>query len=231
MYRHQVACAKFVTQLEKGREELGSDSGITSFSFDRLISTREDVYFFHEVNIEALIESAEALKQHQEGEEHGEQGSSSSSSSSSSGRIHRCDIITKDCLAWGGINMRFQLLRRDRGWHYLHSRLNYYALLYLEQKQPESTEQQGKPLQRRRRQLLQLRQQPRGGEGWDEAGRSVRGPELFEADQANHMGLSACAVPIHDLPATAVRHTKAGASCFIEIELWAAYNRHTCFPA
>ena len=67
---------------------------------DYIISTREDLYVFKPFNILELI------KNH-----------------------HSCDLIAKNCLSWGGINMRFQLYTRLAGTRMLHTRLSFYRYL------------------------------------------------------------------------------------------------------
>lgn len=95
MYLLHKACADNVAKYEtnelKGRQ------------FDRLVVTREDVYFFLPVDLPSLL-----AKTAENGED--------------------CDVLTKDCLAWDGINMRFQLLSK-KARTVLSSRVNYYRKL------------------------------------------------------------------------------------------------------
>lgn len=71
--------------------------------FDYIISAREDAFLFHPLDLHALF--AKFFKE------------------------QSCDIVTKDCLAWGGINMRLQILRREKGAKLLASRLAAYKTL------------------------------------------------------------------------------------------------------
>jgi hypothetical protein len=70
--------------------------------FDWIISTREDAHYFHDIDLQKLI-----IEEQDE-----------------------CDLITKNCLDFQGINMRFQLLRRQRGLHFLKTRLDFYKGMY-----------------------------------------------------------------------------------------------------
>ncbi len=64
-----------------------------------IISTREDAYFFNPMDFAHLIHT---FNQRQ------------------------CNIMTKDCLSWGGLNMRFQLLDHDSAIAFLSQRLSFY---------------------------------------------------------------------------------------------------------
>lgn len=92
MYRHHVACAQLIADQE---EHLGAH-------FDYIISTREDVFIFHPLKLEVLIETLL-----QKG----------------------CDMLAKNCLNWNGINMRMQLFRRKAGMVMLGQRLEYFQYL------------------------------------------------------------------------------------------------------
>jgi len=92
MYHHQEICAQQIGEIERGRGRV----------FDFVVSTREDVYLWKDMNLEELTSR------------------------------HTCDIVTKDCKNWGGINMRLQLLRRDSGLRFLRDRLPFYAAMYRE---------------------------------------------------------------------------------------------------
>ena len=92
MYRHEAACALRVEALERAR----------AARFDAVVSAREDVYFWRDVDLSSLLPSLDA----------------------------GCDIIAKDCLFHGGINMRLQLLRRSSALRVLRERLPFYASLF-----------------------------------------------------------------------------------------------------
>ena len=91
MYNLQVACSHQIVSVEKTK--------IRS-TFDYVISTREDVYFFTSLNITSLV-----INQME---------------------IDNCSIVVKDCLSWDGINMRFQLLARNKAINFLGNRLSFY---------------------------------------------------------------------------------------------------------
>jgi hypothetical protein len=70
--------------------------------FDYIISTREDTFFFRHVDLRTLLAA----------------------------RDGSCGLTARDCLSWGGINMRFQLLGRDVGLPLLRDRIRFYASLF-----------------------------------------------------------------------------------------------------
>jgi hypothetical protein len=74
-----------------------------STQFQYIICTREDIYFFKPIDLNYLIHKY-MVKNH-------------------------CGMLTKDCLNWGGVNMRFQLLNRDDGLKYLR-RIEFYKSMY-----------------------------------------------------------------------------------------------------
>jgi hypothetical protein len=71
-----------------------------SFQFSYVISTREDSYHFYPINLTSIL-------------------------------LHRpCDMFTKDCLAWGGLSMRFQLFTRPAAITILGTRKRTYRELF-----------------------------------------------------------------------------------------------------
>jgi hypothetical protein len=67
--------------------------------FEFIVLLREDAHFFMDLRLAVLT------------------------------RIPMCDIVVKNCLGWGGLNMRFQLVRRATATGFLRDRLSYYASL------------------------------------------------------------------------------------------------------
>jgi hypothetical protein len=89
----------------------------TNKKFDLVVSTREDIFFFAPLNMTSLYQNY----------------------------ILRdgCDVIMKDCLDHGGVNMRFQMFNRKNGLDMLRQRLMFYKSLYKKTKSifnPESFE-------------------------------------------------------------------------------------------
>ena len=68
--------------------------------FDYVISAREDVYFFLPFDLGQIL----------------------------AGR-QKCDLVTKDCLTWNGINLRLQLISGRIGERWLTSRYTHYSHL------------------------------------------------------------------------------------------------------
>lgn len=75
----------------------------TGTIFQYIINTREDIYFFKPIDLKYLIHKYV--------------------------RGRKCNMLTKDCLNWGGVNMRFQLLSREHGLQYLR-RIEFYSSMY-----------------------------------------------------------------------------------------------------
>lgn len=73
-------------------------------NFTLIVNTREDAYFFQPLNLTAVH-----IKYIMEEE---------------------CGVVTKNCLAWGGVSMRFQLYNHDTGLDVLGKRLTFYHSLY-----------------------------------------------------------------------------------------------------
>ena len=77
-------------------------------AFDYIVAVREDTYFFSPVDMDVVVRSI------------GE----------------GCDLVSKECHAYDGLNMRFQLLRGSKGWP---------TLLDESPSTPHSTQQRQKP--------------------------------------------------------------------------------------
>jgi hypothetical protein len=69
--------------------------------FDYIISTRDDIYLLGPVNLQDLFAKSSPT----------------------------CDIYTKGCMNWGGMNNRFHVMRRERGLAFLASRLDFYRIV------------------------------------------------------------------------------------------------------
>jgi len=93
MYSYHEQCSRDIVEEE-------TSSGR---NFDYIVSTREDIYFFHPLDLTVLL---------------ADQASS------------QCNLYSKNCMTWGGINMRFQLLTRSAGLSWLGTRLEFYKSLY-----------------------------------------------------------------------------------------------------
>ena len=68
--------------------------------FDYIISTRDDIYLIGPLKLLPLLATDST-----------------------------CDIYTKGCMGWGGLNDRFHILRRERGLALLASRLDFYRIV------------------------------------------------------------------------------------------------------
>lgn len=69
--------------------------------YDAVLLSRDDLYFFRPVDLNALIPL-----------------------------LKRCDVIAKNCLNWGGINMRLQVLSINLGLQFLREHLEFCKYLY-----------------------------------------------------------------------------------------------------
>ena len=101
MYKHHEDCGNQIVQLEL----------LNGFKFDYVISTREDIYFFKPLNLNALISKYMAK------------------------RNRACDLLTKGCLDFGGLNMRLQFFRRgnDAEIRYM-SKVSYFKKMMMKRK-------------------------------------------------------------------------------------------------
>lgn len=92
MYLHQENCLNQIRNFERRK----------NFTFDYVLGTREDIFYFSPVNLTFLLENMQ-----KEG----------------------CVIATKECLTWGGINMRWQLFTRNATDYFYGKRFEYYRYL------------------------------------------------------------------------------------------------------
>ncbi len=113
IYRNQHECLVDILHKEHQRNE-HEDEHKRHFKYDYFIFTREDIYYFHPMNLSTPIH---LLKQRHH-------------DVTASETTHTCHMITKDCLDWGGINMRVEITRKAEGYKIFGSRLHYYRKLY-----------------------------------------------------------------------------------------------------
>ena len=112
MYKHQEDCGNQIVQLETQQ----------NFKMDYVINTREDIFFFKPLDLNSLIAKHMTAR-----------------SSNSSGVAEDdtqalqtvtpeppCDLITKGCLDFGGLNMRLQVIRRDPRGAALMAKVSYF---------------------------------------------------------------------------------------------------------
>lgn len=85
-------------------------------SFEAVIVTREDVFFFAPPDLRKLVGKLDR---------NGE----------------RCDVVTKSCLAWGGLNMRFQIFHPNIVREFLGERLAFYKALIARNESVKNPEQ------------------------------------------------------------------------------------------
>merc|ERR1711971_538024 len=68
-----------------------------TFEYSRIVNTREDIFFFKDMDFAELFHD-----------------------------YKECDLITKNCLEWGGINMRFHVYTSDKGKDLMGNRIQFY---------------------------------------------------------------------------------------------------------
>lgn len=83
--------------------------------FAYVLSTREDSYYLSAVNVSHL--TAQLRK------------------------TGECDMIARNCIAWGGINVRWHLMTRNTSDYVLGRRFEFYRLLFKERRQSYNPEQ------------------------------------------------------------------------------------------
>ena len=111
MYEKTVNCANYIKNY---RDAYGK-------SYDYVISTREDAIVLKEMNLKELLPM---LK-----------------SKHFSGPASKCDILSKDCLSWGGISIRLWLFTEEVGLKFLSSILDWYKELIRKRRRIYNPEQ------------------------------------------------------------------------------------------
>eukprot|EP01040_Poterioochromonas_malhamensis_P009154 gene9154-9927_t len=102
IYRNQATCLSDIIYKEKE----------TQHQYDYVFFTREDLYYFHPLNFTIPVEKLKLQRQDKVG------------------MTSQCHLIAKDCLGWGGINMRVEIARRSDAVTIFGSRLDFYKHLY-----------------------------------------------------------------------------------------------------
>ena len=90
-------------------------------SFDYIISTREDIIVLKEMNLTDLLSKVQNSKL--------------------SRGLSNCDLLSKDCLSWGGINIRFWILSEQNGLNFLSSKITFYKELIRQRRKIFNPEQ------------------------------------------------------------------------------------------
>jgi hypothetical protein len=112
MYKHHEDCGQQIIQLESEND----------FKMDYIINTREDIYFFKPLDLTSLI------------------GKHMTANTAVGQETNACDLLTKGCLDFGGLNMRLQLLRRSpSGIDYM-SKVSFFKQMMKKNKQFENPE-------------------------------------------------------------------------------------------
>eukprot|EP01040_Poterioochromonas_malhamensis_P009153 gene9153-9926_t len=107
IYRNQQKCLTDIMNREEERNK----------RYDYLFYTREDLYYFHPLNLSIPIN---LLKQKHQVTMKGKKPS----------LVPSCHLVAKDCLSWGGVSMRLELVRREEADNIFGSRLKFYRTLY-----------------------------------------------------------------------------------------------------
>lgn len=187
MYRNQELCAAhFQLVYEK------SDT-----TFQYLISTREDAYFFKAPNISNIIQYG-------------------------LNNAKGCDLITKDCLGWGGISMRFQFWKFAVGLQVLSTRLAFYQSLYtMKLNVSNLAGLHCYHLPAKTKNKLRI--------AWNDESSYITNPECFEETQVKYLRHSICKVSMDELKVSASRHTANYSFCFIDEEVQDFHGK-PCYP-
>lgn len=86
--------------------------------FDYILMTREDIYYFHPMNLSELFPYFQD-NSHNHTEVPRKDGS-----------IGKCDLLSKACIACVGINMKMQFAPRDQGMEIFGTKLAFYQSLF-----------------------------------------------------------------------------------------------------
>eukprot|EP01039_Chlorochromonas_danica_P005634 gene5634-6212_t len=135
MYKHQVDCANDIISHEHS----------SSSRFDFVILMREDLYFFFPMHLQTVLLRMKATSRKEKDFPFqqasqiysselfrkilGDQSLMAASNTFPPNSPGRCHMMSKNCLKWGGINIRFELFSRVVGISLLHTRLSFYKFL------------------------------------------------------------------------------------------------------
>ena len=121
MYSKYSPCADLMQQQEQLR----------NLTFDYFILGREDLYFFHRMDLSALLPLLRRRSGH-----------FNLTSPIGVGSPLHCDYLSKICLDWCGINLRFPIMTRDVALKYLRTKMDFYKSYLLVEKnnRPWNTE-------------------------------------------------------------------------------------------
>ena len=167
------------------------------------ISMREDIYFFHPPSLSDLTTNYL--------------------------NTNSCSLVVKDCLAWGGVSMRFQLYHFQFGVKVLAERLSFYRSLY-SRSWSASIDRGKKQMDWSCFNMPDKWKYHILGLSWDDNSTFPNNPECFEMLQNLASGLKICQVPIAELPAAPARIISGSKFCFIDEEIQ-DFQGHACYPA
>lgn len=125
MYYKHFNCTQHIQQYESKYQ----------FHFDYVILHREDIFYMGDMNLTKLLK--EWMHKEEKVNPHNPQPNSRNftyvtkahSSSVTNDKEKYCDYLYKNCLTWGGVNLRVQLYRRNAALSLLGSRLDYYQYM------------------------------------------------------------------------------------------------------
>jgi hypothetical protein len=110
MYSKYSPCADLMQEHEQAR----------NLTFDYFILGREDLYFFHRMDLSSLL----PLLRRKSG------GYLNLTATREGSPLH-CDYLSKICLDWCGVNLRFPIMTRDVALKYLRTKMDYYKSFLL----------------------------------------------------------------------------------------------------
>ena len=133
--------------------------------FSHVIASREDAIVFRDFHLSPIVQN------------------------------RQCDISTRDCLSWNGVNMRMQIMTRSAAAVFYCKRIDYisaYVRNVSSSFNPEKTEKLRK---------------------------SCHGVEVCEKTQAQLHNISTCSFNMSDFPVQVARYLPNGSLCFLKKEL------------
>ena len=177
-------------------------SNSTGNVFDFVIQAREDVVFFKDFHLENVTNKI--------------RDTAYASSSAS------CDILSKQCLAWGGLNMRFYITNGKKGLKFLSSRISFYKQLITEKHVIDHEKMHRRHMHAQNLSLMN----PTARMSFMTAlmddmrrERHISNPEQFDLQHAQNLSLEPCFIPVEQYPVAAARHTSNENYCFIKLEI------------
>lgn len=133
MYAKRVECIQMLAEYENKYQTV----------VDYIMYAREDLYFFHPMNLSFLLPHLHNGALHNSLETVRRQRMEEGKDDADGDRkdhYSRCDYLAKGYLQWGGVNMRLSIMTRSAGVKYYGNFIHFYQSLYALNRTAENSE-------------------------------------------------------------------------------------------